>query len=263
MTKRYGARSAVWEVDWSVRAGTVHGLVGPNGAEDHAVADGYGVGVSHVWSDRGRRHRGPARSSAGHTGALIESPGFVPTSLSGRDNLRLLWRMRGGDQAGRRGGPRQSLARSSSRDRYRTYSLGMKQRLGVAAAIMGDPGLLVLDEPSNGLDPDGEEDMHELVLALAGRGVTVIVSSHDLAAIERMSDDVSVMIGGSIVASGSRDELLGNARLRLRSSDDHRASQVVTSSQGSPQRRPASTSAVRSWPSTRPSTWLRTWCRPW
>jgi ABC-2 type transport system ATP-binding protein len=132
-------------------------------------------------------------------GALIEGPGFYPY-LSGRENLRVLARYRGlPDPAVDAALDRVDLLDRGG-DRFKAYSLGMKQRLGVAAALMGDPDLLVLDEPTNGLDPQGTREVRHLVSELAADGTTVLVSSHLLSEVEQMCDHVGVMYAGRLVA---------------------------------------------------------------
>jgi ABC-2 type transport system ATP-binding protein len=144
-------------------------------------------------------------------GALIEHPAFYP-GLTGAENLRVFATVGGHDPAaipdllvrvglGGRGG-----------DRYRAYSLGMKQRLGIAAALLGDPRLLILDEPANGLDPQGVREMRALVGDLAGRGRTVLVSSHDLSELEQVCDWlVLIDTGRSLYQGPTRDLLAGTA----------------------------------------------------
>ncbi len=117
-------------------------------------------------------------------------------------------------------------------DAFSGYSLGMKQRLGVAAALLKDPRLLILDEPSNGLDPIGQLDMRELILRLGESGRTILLSSHDLAEVERLCDQVGVISGGKMLAEGSPDQLRGELRLWLRSEPAERS---VALARGLPQ----------------------------
>lgn len=232
VTKRFGSRVAVEGVTWSVRRGTVAGLVGPNGAGKttllRMIAGLVRPSSGLVEVDRAAVVSGVPPAGVG---VLIESPGFVP-HLSGRANLGHLARLGGAgadavDEATRRVG----LADRAS-DRYRTYSLGMKQRLGVAAALLGSPHLLVLDEPGNGLDPSGVADMHDLIGRLSREGVTVIVSSHALEDVERLCDEVAVMVGGRMVAQGRLGSLLGPTRTRIRSSPSTSATTVVAALAG-------------------------------
>jgi ABC-2 type transport system ATP-binding protein len=142
-----------------------------------------------------------------HVGALIESPAFYP-SLSGAENLRVFATVGGHDTA-----PIPALletVRLEDRgdDRYRNYSLGMKQRLGIAAALLGDPDLLILDEPANGLDPQGVREMRSLISDLADTGRTVLVSSHDLSELEQVCDWLILIDTGRSLYQGRTRELL-------------------------------------------------------
>jgi ABC-2 type transport system ATP-binding protein len=147
-------------------------------------------------------------------GALIEGPGFYPY-LSGRDNLRTMARYQGlPDEVVGAALERVDLA-SRGRDRFKSYSLGMKQRLGVAAALMGDPHVIVLDEPTNGLDPAGMADMRALIVDLAEGGQTVLLSSHLLAEVEEICDRVGVIAAGRLLVESTVSELRGGRRLRV------------------------------------------------
>jgi ABC-type multidrug transport system ATPase subunit len=160
------------------------------------------------------------------TGVLIEAPRFYPY-LSGRDNLRVVaryagvpnWRVEAAldtvDLAGRGG------------DGYAGYSLGMKQRLGVAAALLKDPELLILDEPTNGLDPAGMRDMRALLRDLGERGHTVLLSSHLLAEVQQLCDRVGVISGGRLLAESTVDDLLGQAGLLVRAEPPGRARECL------------------------------------
>jgi ABC-2 type transport system ATP-binding protein len=159
-------------------------------------------------------------------GALIEGPGFFPY-LPGRDNLRVLARIRGlSDEVVDAALERVDLADRSG-DKYKTYSLGMKQRLGVAAALMGDPELIILDEPTNGLDPAGMADMRALVVSLARGGQTVLLSSHLLAEVQEICDRVGVINGGRLLRESTVAELRGEATLRVRATPEDAALAVA------------------------------------
>jgi ABC-2 type transport system ATP-binding protein len=163
-------------------------------------------------------------------GALIESPAFYPY-LSGLDNLRVL--------AGFGAAPKQGRVdevlelvdlAGRAQDRYETYSLGMKQRLGIAAALLNDPPLLLLDEPANGLDPAGIVDMRTLLQTLADAGKTVFVSSHILPEIQQMADEVAIIAHGRLVRAGRLDHLLGESseiRLRVEPGEVPRAAELL------------------------------------
>jgi ABC-type multidrug transport system ATPase subunit len=152
------------------------------------------------------------------TGALVEGPGFYPY-LSGRDNLRVLARYQGlTDHAADAALERVDLA---GRDRFRSYSLGMKQRLGVAAALLGGPDLLILDEPTNGLDPAGMADMRSLLVDIAAGGQTVLLSSHLLAEVQEICDRVGVISEGRMLTESTVAELRGATVVQVANRVEH------------------------------------------
>jgi ABC-2 type transport system ATP-binding protein len=215
LTKRYGDRLAVDSVSMSVRKGEVYGFLGPNGAGKTTTLR-MCLGLVHATSGTASvlgRPAGRAETTA-RTGALIEGPGFYPY-LSGRANLRVLARYRGLPD----GTVDAALARvdlsERGGDRFKAYSLGMKQRLGVAAALMGEPELILLDEPTNGLDPGGMADMRSLIVDLARGGQTVVLSSHLLAEVEEICDRVGVISRGRLLVESTVAELRGGRRLRV------------------------------------------------
>jgi ABC-2 type transport system ATP-binding protein len=219
LTKRYGAgdsaRLAVDRVSMTVRRGEVYGFLGPNGAGKTTTLRMV-LGLIRPTSGSATVLGGPAGEpeTTARIGALIEGPGFYPY-LSGRDNLRTMARYRGlPDQVVDAALERVDLA-SRGRDRFKSYSLGMKQRLGVAAALMGDPDVIVLDEPTNGLDPAGMADMRALIVDLAKGGQTVLLSSHLLAEVEEICDRVGVIARGRLLVESTVSELRGGRRLRV------------------------------------------------
>jgi ABC-2 type transport system ATP-binding protein len=148
-------------------------------------------------------------------GALVEGPGFYPY-LSGRDNLRVLARYRGLDGTDVEVALDRVDLRERGGDRFKSYSMGMKQRLGVASALLGDPELLVLDEPTNGLDPAGMADMRRLIVELAGHGQTVLLSSHLLNEVEEICDRVGVISAGRLLTESTVADLRGAASVIVR-----------------------------------------------
>jgi ABC-type multidrug transport system ATPase subunit len=147
-------------------------------------------------------------------GALIEGPGFYPY-LSGRDNLRVMAHYRGlPTKAVDAALERVGLARRGQ-DRFKSHSLGMKQRLGVASALMGEPEMIVPDEPTNGLDPAGMADMRTLIDELAGDGQTVVLSSHLLTEVQEVCDRIGVIDGGRLLRESTVAELRGSSLLRV------------------------------------------------
>ena len=214
LTKRYpGGVLAVDGVDLAVHRGEVYGFLGPNGAGKTTTMRML-LGLIRPTSGTVDLLGEPPGSPAGlaRVGALIESPGFYPY-LSGLDNLRILARY-GGVPRGRIDTVLDAVDLTDrAGDRFATYSLGMKQRLGVASALLGDPELLVLDEPTNGLDPAGMADMRALVRRLGAEGRAVLLSSHLLGEVQQICDRVGVISGGRLIAESTVAELRGQAAL--------------------------------------------------
>jgi ABC-type multidrug transport system ATPase subunit len=209
LTKTYGDNIAVESLDLRVRSGEVFGFLGANGAGKtttlrmllglirptggHAVVMGESPG---------------AAASLARIGSMIETPAFYP-HLSGRDNLRVLAAYAGIGHVRIDAALAQVALSGRADDAFRSYSLGMKQRLGIAAALMKDPALLILDEPTNGLDPAGMAEMRALIRKLGDEGRTVIVSSHLMVEVEQVCDRAAVIANGALVAEGTIDELRG------------------------------------------------------
>jgi ABC-2 type transport system ATP-binding protein len=213
LTKRYGTRTAVDNLDVELPSGVVAGFVGPNGAgktTTMAMLLGLVRPTAGTGTVLGASIDEPA-SYLPRVGALIESPAFYP-ALSGAENLRMFATV-GGQSTASIPALLDTVGLSGrGSDRYRSYSLGMKQRLGIAAALLGDPDLLILDEPANGLDPQGVREMRSLVADLAGTGRTVLVSSHDLSELEQVCDWlVLIDTGRSLYQGPTRDLLDGVA----------------------------------------------------
>ncbi|RZK94794.1 MAG: ATP-binding cassette domain-containing protein [Rhodococcus sp. (in: high G+C Gram-positive bacteria)] len=228
MTKRYGEHTAVDAVSLTVRAGEVYGFLGPNGAGKTTtlrMLAGLVRPTSGTATLFGRSSGDSAVAT--RTGVLIEGPGFFPY-LSGRDNLRVLSRYRRlPDDAVESALHRVGL-RDRGHDRFRTYSLGMKQRLGVAAALLCEPDLLILDEPTNGLDPAGMAEMRELIVELADAGHSVMLSSHMLSEVQEICDRVGVISRGELIAESTVAELRGDTSLLVRADPTERAAAVLS-----------------------------------
>ena len=224
LTKRYKQRLAVDAVDIELPVGVVSGFVGPNGAGKTTTIQlllGLCRPTSGTAQVLGRPISDPA-SYLGRVGALIEAPSFYP-SLSGRRNLEVLTRL--GRIDSRRIPEVLELVELSDRanDFVRAYSLGMKQRLGVAAALLPNPELCILDEPTNGLDPAGIREMRSVIRGLADRGITVFVSSHLLAEIEAICDHLVMIDSGRIVFQGGVDKLIGAQQSEIVATPEHPA----------------------------------------
>ena len=205
LTKRYGDRAAVDHLSFSVPAGAVAGLIGPNGAGKTTIM---AMLLGLVQPDERHRPRCSATRSSrpadylGRVGALIERPGVPPGRVGHRQPARRspCWPASPPDDIAEL----IDLVGLTGRgdDRYGAYSLGMKQRLGIAAALLGDPDLVILDEPTNGLDPMGMQDIRDLIGEIAGDGRTVIVSSHLLSELEQVCDWLIVIDRGGLVHLG-------------------------------------------------------------
>ena len=212
LTKRYGARTAVDHLDIDLPHGVVAGFVGPNGA-GKTTTMAMLLGLVRPTSGTGTVLGAPIEDPGAYlprVGALIESPAFYP-ALSGAENLRMFATVGGHDPASIPSLLDLVGLTGRGHDRYRSYSLGMKQRLGIAAALLGDPALLILDEPANGLDPQGVREMRALIGRLAGAGRTVLVSSHDLSELEQVCDWLVLIDTGRSLYQGPTADLLGGA----------------------------------------------------
>ncbi len=217
LTKRYDPRNvAVDRLNLRVRRGEVYGFLGPNGSGKTTTLRMLMGLIRPTSGSATLLGAAPGSSATLHkTGAMIETPAFYPF-LSGRDNLLVLARY-AGVTVSRIGGVLDEVELGSrAGDRFGTYSLGMKQRLGIAAAILKDPELLILDEPTNGLDPAGTAEMRVLIRRLGHGQRTVLVSSHLMTEVEQVCDRVGVMRAGTLVAEGTIAELRGRDRTRLR-----------------------------------------------
>jgi ABC-2 type transport system ATP-binding protein len=217
LTKRYGTGVlAVDRLDLTVERGEVYGFLGPNGAGKTTTLRML-VGLIRPTSGVALVADGEPGSppSLARVGSLVESPAFYPY-LSGRDNLRAIARFcRFPDSRVETALGEVDLA-SRGGDRFGTYSLGMKQRLGVAAALLKEPELLILDEPTNGLDPEGVVDMREMIRSLGAGERTVLLSSHLLTEVEQICQRVGVIRHGRLIAEGPLEELRGSPGLLVR-----------------------------------------------
>ncbi|MGZ3146733.1 ABC transporter ATP-binding protein [Lentzea chajnantorensis] len=231
LTKRYGDRAVVDEVGLSVRRGEVYGFLGPNGAGKTTTIRmllGLVRPTSGTATVLGRPPGDPAALLK--VGSLIEGPGFYPY-LSGRDNLRVHAARRGASRADVEAALDQVDLTTAANEKFRRYSLGMKQRLGVAAALLGQPELLVLDEPTNGLDPAGMADMRDLVRALSAQGQTVLLSSHLLGEVEEICDRVGVIANGKLVAESTVEQLRGDSVLLVKADPIEKAHVLIEGSE--------------------------------
>jgi ABC-2 type transport system ATP-binding protein len=237
LVKRYGDIVAVNGVDLTVERGDVFGYLGPNGAGKTTLLRML-LGLIRPTAGTARLFgRDPlvdgAKALDGVAG-FVEGPRFYPY-LSGRKNLQLLADYDGGEARSRIEEVLELVElRDRARDRVGGYSHGMRQRLGIASALLRQPKLLLLDEPTTGLDPAGMRDMRDLVRRLAGDGITILLSSHLLYEVEELCNRVAIIRKGSIVYDGGLGELLATAATgyRLRATEPERARTVLLAQPG-------------------------------
>jgi len=237
LTKRFGAQLAVAGINLAVPQGSVYGFLGPNGSGKTTTIRML-LGLIQP-TGGGQRLLGvsmPAGANAvlPRVGSLVEGPAFHP-QLSGRANLARL------DAADRTASPRTAAARieaaldrvgllAAAGKRYRAYSLGMKQRLAIASGLLQPRELMILDEPTNGLDPQGTREVRALIREIAADGTTVFVSSHLLAEVEQICSHVGVMRAGELVFQGTLEQMRGRgaARILVRTAEPALAAQVLS-----------------------------------
>jgi len=225
LTKRLGGRNVVSDVSFACAPGTVTGFLGPNGAgktttmrmlcglsdPDAGHAEILG-GPYRALPNPGRRVGILLDASAQHAGRRGQETLTLSALTMGADPKRVPELLE-----------RVGLQKRAARQRVKAYSLGMRQRLGIANALIGDPEVLILDEPANGLDPEGMRWMRSLLRDFADRGGTVLLSSHLLHEVEAVADQLLIIGGGKIVAAGTREELLAGAGTLVRAADDSSA----------------------------------------
>jgi ABC-2 type transport system ATP-binding protein len=237
LVKRYDAITAVDHVDLTVRAGDVYGYLGPNGA---GKTTSLRMLLGLIRPDEGSARlfgRDPmldgARALDGVAG-FVEAPRFYPY-MSGRRNLELVAARDGGDARERIDDALETVDLTSRQhDKVKGYSHGMRQRLGIAGALLRAPRLLLLDEPTTGLDPAGMRDMRALVHRLAEEGMTVLLSSHLMSEVEELCDRVAIIARGRVIHEGLLEELIASAsgHYDLRTTDDDRATEIAARAEG-------------------------------
>ena len=233
LTKQYGARLAVNDLNLEVYRGDIFGFLGPNGAGKTTTIRMMLHLITPTSGSIEVLGRDIATSSAEilpRVGALVETPALY-LYMSGRDNLRAVGSVLGGVPDSRIDEVLELVRlKGRDKDRVKTYSLGMKQRLGVAMALLQDPDLLVLDEPANGLDPAGIVEMRDLMRALAAAGKTIFISSHVLTEVRQICTRVAILDQGKLVTETTIDELVkghGEFAVRLEPAHAHEALALV------------------------------------
>ena len=232
LTKRYGDILAVDELSMKVPRGHIFGLLGPNGSGKTTTM---GMLLGLVKPTAGRFNLFDAdtqhHEALSRVGAIVETPSFYPY-LSGRDNLAYFQGIAGRGDRRELDDLLEKVGLADRGDsRFRTYSLGMKQRLGLAYALLGDPELLFLDEPTNGMDPAGMAEVRDLIRSLGTGGRTVLLSSHLLHEVEQVCDSVGILSKGKLIVQGKVEDLVhsrGGERVRLRTTDNAKAVEVLS-----------------------------------
>ncbi|MBC9812039.1 ABC transporter ATP-binding protein [Crocinitomicaceae bacterium CZZ-1] len=229
LTKKFGKMTAVDNLSFSVEKGNIYGLLGPNGSGKSTTL---GIILNVVnptigsWKWFGED---PTTNSLKKIGAIIERPNFYPY-LSAEKNLEIVAQIKGA--AKHKIDEKLKLVGLFDRkhDKFRTFSLGMKQRLAIGAALLNDPEVLILDEPTNGLDPQGIIQIRELILQIASMGTTIILASHLLDEVEKVCSHVVILEKGKTLYSGRVDEMTaGFGYFEISSGDNHRLQEVLLS----------------------------------
>lgn len=232
LTKRFGERVAVDSVDLRVKSGIAFGLLGPNGAgKTTLIRMLVGLATPSQGSIELLGHKIPQQKSQAlaKVGAIVEEPRFYPY-LNGKENLAIVAALRGRRAIGNIAAALERVGLADrSGDRVGGYSLGMRQRLGIARCLLANPQLMILDEPMNGLDPPGIMEMRALIRSLVAEGKTVLVSSHLLDEVEKTCDEVAILSKGSVLASGSLESILAGAggSITLRTSSNEVAGKLI------------------------------------
>jgi ABC-2 type transport system ATP-binding protein len=231
LSKSCGRRAALVDLNLEVGRASVFGFLGPNGAgKTTAISVILGLlspSAGHV-ELFGLDARAHLQTALMRVGAIVENPAFYP-HLTAWDNLRIWGAISGGTRPARIDEVLTTVGlMDRAKDKPRNYSLGMKQRLGLAAALLHDPELLILDEPTNGLDPAGIREFREMFKELARAGKTVFVSSHLLAEVEQMCDEVAIVKEGRLIAQGAVDDLMRRSEaLTVRTTDNAQAASLL------------------------------------
>jgi ABC-2 type transport system ATP-binding protein len=233
-TRRGGLRVALQGLDLAVPAGGVHGFLGPNGSGKTTTIRmllGLARPTRGTMALFGQPVPRALPAVMDRVGAVVESPKFAP-NFSGRQNLQLLARSRSIPEARIDQAVETVGLTGRDTDRYKSYSLGMKQRLAIAATLLKDPELLILDEPTNGLDPAGIREIRDTIRDLGEAGVTVLLSSHILAEVQQVCTSATIIGNGRLLASGHVDDLLGSGHVHRVAVGDQQAATAALEAKG-------------------------------
>jgi ABC-2 type transport system ATP-binding protein len=237
LTKRFGERVAVANVDLRVPRGSAFGYLGPNGAGKTTLIRML-LGLTHASAGTmqllGRPVPQERAAALARVGAIVEEPRFLG-HLTGRENLTVIAAAREREAHARIDGALARVGLSERADeRVKRYSLGMRQRLGVARSLLADPELLILDEPTNGLDPAGIHEFRDMIRGFVAEGRTVLLSSHLLDEVEKICDEVAIVDQGKVVAQGPIADLAatGKQTILIATSDDEQALAILSEHRG-------------------------------
>ncbi|MCK5782306.1 MAG: ATP-binding cassette domain-containing protein [Flavobacteriales bacterium] len=209
LTKKYGSKYAIKNVSFDITKGNIYGLLGPNGSGKTTTL-GIVLGIrnktegEYSWFSQAPSHHHLKR-----IGALLENPNFYPY-MTGNDNLKIVADIKGVEYSKIDDKLKQVNLYERRFDKFETYSLGMKQRLAIASALLNDPEVLVLDEPTNGLDPQGIAEIREIISDVASKGTTILLASHLLDEIEKICTHVIVLKNGEVLYSGDIGSIKNN-----------------------------------------------------
>jgi ABC-2 type transport system ATP-binding protein len=237
LTKHFGERVAVSNVDLRVPRGAAFGYLGPNGAGKTTLIRmllGLTTATSGSMQLLGRPVPAERKAALARVGAIVEEPRFHP-HLTGRENLTVIAAARERAAHDRIDGALARVGLTQRADeRVKRYSLGMRQRLGVARSLLADPELLILDEPTNGLDPAGIHEFRDMIRGFVAEGRTVLLSSHLLDEVEKICDEVAIVDRGEVVAQGPIDALAAGAKqtILIATSDDEHALGILSAHRG-------------------------------
>ena len=217
LTKSFGLRKAVNNLSLQIPDGSVYGFLGPNGSGKSTTIRIMTALISPDAGEvfiNGKSIQKNGNKALSDVGALIESADFHK-HLSAKTNLKMLARMDGTDFSNIQKVLDRTGLGDRANDKVKTYSQGMKQRLGIAQALMGNPKLLILDEPTNGLDPEGMKEIRDLVGELSSEGITVFISSHLLDEVQKICSHIAMINSGKLITAGKIEDLLKNSEILM------------------------------------------------